>query len=1634
MSRRLIAAITSCLSLVLLGAGVTPAAAQLTQLGATQAATGHTSVIHGIAYAARHDVYLTVYEAPDGIRGRFVNAAGTAVGAVFSIAAVGQQAIVYANKPMVAYSTDTADDTFFVMYATDFGKAPDAQPGAWIQRVSFTGTGGARLGNPIQVGDGGWEIPNDIIYNPATRQFVAVWERFFSEGPDVMARYFNADGTAATGIINVSNANRGQGAAKAAVDWERNRILIAYQGLHPNSPVNPEILGLWAKVLDGTTGALLTTLIQVQSGFTIEAMPVFMPEVDGFLVTWTGFNPGRDVVGRYVSSADGAVGASPNPVYIIAGSARQEGAPMGMYDAISRRILMGIQSSGGCPNETCPYLDGAILDPQGVVLSSFTGLSSAVPSATGGTFYPDVAPGEGGQFGFSYTLNYSSVYVERVGLPAASTPGPQFGGGTPTVGLTTSPTSLSFSVSKNGATLGSVTPRSVSLTFSTGTTGAWAATTTAPWLQLASASGTGDGSFTVTVINPSNVIASQTSLSGAIVITAATAPNAPLTIPVTVAVSSTNTSGGTLSQQGATQLATGHTAVVHGIAYSPRHDVYLTVYESPNGVRGRFMNTAGQPVGDVFAIATAPGQATSYANKPMVAYSHDTADDVFFVMYGSDYTKAADAVPSTWIQRVSFTGTGGARVGNPIAVGDGGWEIPNDIVYNPASRQFVAVWERFFGSGPDVMVRFFNADGTAGTGIVNVSAGNNGQGAAKAAVDWERNRILIAYQGLHPNSPVNPEVLGLWAKIVDGVSGAVLTGLLQTQAGFTIEAMPVFLPEVDGFLVTWTGFNPGRDVLGRYVSSLDASLGAMPNPVYTIAGSARSEGAPMGMYDAISRRVLMAVQSSGGCPNDTCPFVDGAILTGDGAVTSSFTGLSTVAPSATGGSFYPDVAVGEGGQFGLSYSLNYFSIYNDRIVLSAADAPGPQFGTPTTPVVGATMAPSSLAFSIIKAGAQINAGNPASVAVTFSTGTGGVWTAASSVPWLQVSSATGSGDGQFIVRVINPSNVIGSQTLLSGSIILTAASAPNSPVTLPVSVNVVTVFLPSAVPFGQVDTPLQGAVGVQGAIAITGWALDDTGVTSVNIYRNCFAFDVQAACQTILGNRVVFLGQAVFLPGARSDVEAAYPVYPNADRAGWGIQILTNQLPHVGNGQTTGGHGAITFYAIATDTVGNVKVLGRSSSSASGDFSTPTSVTLANESIAKPFGSLDTPALGATVSGSIPNFGWALTPDDDAVVGNVDKVVPTDGSTVTVYIDGVARATVTYNQCRGNAGNPVPPTAFCDDDIANTFGNTAPLAALTPRSSNPTRYRNLDAGRGAIGSYVLDTRTLSNGLHTIAWAVMDSAGRTEGIGSRFFTVANAATDMVPADALAKVGGVMPSPAAADADGTVARAPEGRDGVWGRTGFDPRVPWIEMTPDSDGRRTVRLDEMGRLELWLGASIESAFVVAPGTKAALRALPTGSAVDGPQFTWAPGPGHVGTYQLAFMRGGERIDVFVTIAPPAGVRDDEPAIRMTLDDVRSPECGVRSAELARRSLGEGGCGVRVSGTAFDPQAAIGSGVEAVHIWARHNDGRLVFLGEATLSGITFSLTAPLPTGTWDVTAYAWNRRTMRFEDARTGSVAVR
>ena len=177
-------------------------------------------------------------------------------------------------------------------------------------------------------------------------------------------------------------------------------------------------------------------------------------------------------------------------------------------------------------------------------------------------------------------------------------------------------------------------------------------------------------------------------------------------------------------------------------------------------------------------------------------------------------------------------------------------------------------------------------------------------------------------------------------------------------------------------------------------------------------------------------------------------------------------------------------------------------------------------------------------------------------------------------------------------------------------------------------------------------------------------------------------------------------------------MDNAYPTYPFSYKAGWGYMLLTNFL--------AGGNGTFTLYSYALDGDGQTTALGSKV------------ITVANATATKPFGTIDTPAQGGTVSGTFVNFGWALTPQTAAIA--------TDGSTITVYVDGVPLpGHPTYNQYR------------------------ADIATLFPGYAN---------SNGAIGYYFIDTTTLTNGIHTIAWVVTDNQGRSDGIGSRYFWVLN----------------------------------------------------------------------------------------------------------------------------------------------------------------------------------------------------------------------------------------------------------------------
>ncbi|MDQ1355552.1 MAG: hypothetical protein QG657_5862 [Acidobacteriota bacterium] len=301
------------------------------------------------------------------------------------------------------------------------------------------------------------------------------------------------------------------------------------------------------------------------------------------------------------------------------------------------------------------------------------------------------------------------------------------------------------------------------------------------------------------------------------------------------------------------------------------------------------------------------------------------------------------------------------------------------------------------------------------------------------------------------------------------------------------------------------------------------------------------------------------------------------------------------------------------------------------------------------------------------------------------------WTVSCDSSWIIAEPSSGTGSAVVNISVNSTGQTPGTY---HGTITVADPRAANSPQMADITLVVYNTNATNP-PFGSFDTPGADAV-VSGSIPVTGWALDDIGVTKIKIYSN-----------------QNYIGDGTFSEGTRPDIETAYPASPQSYRAGWGYMLLTNCLPN-------GGNGVYTLDVFAADIEGHEVKLGSKT------------ITVDNKNSAKPFGAIDTPTQGGIASGSkFVNYGWALTP--------MPNMIPADGSTIHVFVDGHDLGKPVYNNYRS--------------DIEQLF----------PGCANSS---------GAVGYFNLDTTKYENGVHTIAWTVKDNAGNEAGIGSRFFVIKN----------------------------------------------------------------------------------------------------------------------------------------------------------------------------------------------------------------------------------------------------------------------
>jgi hypothetical protein len=426
------------------------------------------------------------------------------------------------------------------------------------------------------------------------------------------------------------------------------------------------------------------------------------------------------------------------------------------------------------------------------------------------------------------------------------------------------------------------------------------------------------------------------------------------------------------------------------------------------------------------------------------------------------------------------------------------------------------------------------------------------------------------------------------------------------------------------------------------------------------------------------------------------------------------------------------------------------------------------------------------------------------------------WTISSDKAWLKATPAGGAGSGRFQVS-LDPAALPGAG-IWAGKLTLSTVTSSSAQIVIQAQL---AVSPSTGAPFGVFDTPANGATGLSSSVPVTGWALDDVGVKKVQIWRE------PVGKEGVHPNGLVYIGDAVFVPDTRSDVAALFPDKPYNYRAGWGYMMLTNFLPSATGGKA--GNGTYRLHAIAVDEEGKQTDLGVKT------------ISVDNANASKPFGTVDTPAQGESISGaSYAVSGWALTPQPHKVLES--------GKDIWIVVDGVFLGNIAYNGYRS--------------DIASLF---------------PT-YANANA---AAGYYTLDTTRLANGMHSIAWLVTDSAGRADGLGSRFFFVRNT------------------TPVA-------ARAPE------------PLPVKALSALDARAIDEVEVEELGRVELQLPPGLPWRGHLRHNEDRA--PLPVGSTLDseGGVFVWQLGAGYLGTYTLQFENANMSKPIRVVVRPPGSARE--------------------------------------------------------------------------------------------------------------------
>jgi len=185
-----------------------------------------------------------------------------------------------------------------------------------------------------------------------------------------------------------------------------------------------------------------------------------------------------------------------------------------------------------------------------------------------------------------------------------------------------------------------------------------------------------------------------------------------------------------------------------------------------------------------------------------------------------------------------------------------------------------------------------------------------------------------------------------------------------------------------------------------------------------------------------------------------------------------------------------------------------------------------------------------------------------------------------------------------------------------------------------------------------------------------------------------------------------------------------------------------------------------------------------------------------------------------------------------------------------------------------------------------------------------------------VGYFYLDSTSYAYGMHTIQWTARDSAGNSDGIGSRYFSIDFPTVDSEMQTKMIKSPSMIPDIR------QISQLPEDYSlPIRVKRGFKGDIQAQEVFPGENDMNRVVIKELERIVVYLshpfsnGCTYDGYMVV--GRQ--LKPLPIGSTLDPGRgvFYWQPGPGFIGEYRFVFIekrqdRDMSRKNIIVKIVP--------------------------------------------------------------------------------------------------------------------------